>query len=300
MVDRKFAMLGGFLAFLEHPSNGAVGLGYEPEGRLVVGRKYDASLSSYSPVLNLPVGSNMTAQNHFTRAENTVYLSAPVNALVNGLYEENVHFSEVRKHGDFGLGTFDDLDGEMVLLDGQIFQIASDGQVTQVSDETKTPFATVTFFNPTIHDEICGELSHHEFEERVMRLLPSSNLFYAIRIEGKFSHIQARSVPKQANYHSFADVAHQQTLFEFHHPVGTVAGFYTPTFMSSLSVPGLHLHFLSQDHQHGGHVLQCKPSHAQIHIQVIHKLELSLPLTVDYLKGNFSRDVDQDLKLVEK
>jgi acetolactate decarboxylase len=230
----------------------------------------------------------------------TVYLSSPVNALVNGLYEENVHFTEVKKHGDFGLGTFDDLDGEMILLDGRIFQIGSDGHVTQVDPQARTPFAMVTFFKPTIHDEIQAELSHTEFEARIAQLLPSPNLFYAIRVEGAFTHIQARSVPKQANYHPFVDVAHQQKLFEFDQPQGILAGFYTPAFMSSLSVPGLHLHFLSSDLQHGGHVLQCRPNRVRISIQVIHKLELSLPMTVDYLKSDLSRDVNRDLNLVEK
>lgn len=242
----------------------------------------------------------MTAADLVPEKENTVYLSSPVNALVSGLYEENVSFTTVRKMGDFGLGTFDDLDGEMIMLDGRIFQIAADGHVTQVDPQARTPFAMVTFFKPTIHEEIQGELSHAEFAARINQLLPSFNLFYAIRIEGTFSHITARSVPKQANYHPFVDVAHQQSIFEFDQPEGTLAGFYTPEFMSSLSVPGLHLHFLSSDRQRGGHVLQCRPKQARISIQVIHKLELSLPLTVDYLHSDLRRDVNRDLNEVEK
>lgn len=243
--------------------------------------------------------SKLMNQQH-RNLESTVYLSAPVNALVNGIYEENVPFSEVRKHGDFGLGTFDDLDGEMIMLDGRIFQISADGHVTQVRDNARTPFATVTFFRPTIHDEIGAELSHDDFVGRLSGLFPSPNLFYAIRIEGEFAHIKARSVPKQANYHPFVDVAHTQTLFDFQNPVGTLAGFYTPAFMSSLSVPGLHLHYLSSDLRHGGHVLECVPRQVRISIQAIHKLELSLPLTEDYLKSDFCRNVEKDLDKVEK
>ena len=241
----------------------------------------------------------MTSRHGLSKTNSTVYLSSPVNALVHGLYEENVHFSDVKKHGDFGLGTFDDLDGEMVMLDGHIYQIGSDGHVSEVHEDNHTPFATVTFFNPTIQAEFHCELNHTEFVDRLMQFLPSSNLFYAIRIEGAFSHVQARSVPKQANYHPFIDVAHQQTLFDFRHVNGTLAGFYTPTFMSSLSVPGLHLHFLSEDHQHGGHVLQCQPKKIKISVQPIHKLELSLPKTVDYLTTDLSGSVDEDLRQVE-
>lgn len=242
----------------------------------------------------------MKQQDRYAELNSTVYLSSPINALVNGLYEENVSLTAVRRHGDFGLGTFDDLDGEMIVLDGRIFQIAGDGHVTQVDPQARTPFAMVTFFKPTIHEEIRSELSHVDFASLVDQLLPSPNLFYAIRIEGEFAHIKARSVPKQANYHPFVDVAHQQKVFEFDQPEGTLAGFYTPEFMSSLSVPGLHLHFLSSDLQRGGHVLECRPKLVRISIQVIHKLELSLPLTVDYLNSDLRRDVNRDLNAVEK
>lgn len=121
-----------------------------------------------------------------------------------------------------------------------------------------------------------------------------------MRIEGEFVHIKARSVPKQANYHPFVDVSHEQVVFDFKNIEGTLAGFFTPSFLSSLNVPGLHLHFLSADLQQGGHVLECVPRKARVGIQLIHKLELSLPMTADYLTLDFRRNVDQDLNKTEK
>lgn len=73
---------------------------------------------------------------------NSIYLCAPVNALVEGLYEEKIPFSEIKRHGDFGLGTFDKLDGEMVMLDGNIFQITSDGRAARVDDTTSAAIST--------------------------------------------------------------------------------------------------------------------------------------------------------------
>jgi acetolactate decarboxylase len=232
--------------------------------------------------------------------ESIIYLCSPVNALVEGIYEENVQLSEVLKHGDFGLGTFDDLDGEMVILDGRIYQISSDGQVTQVDTNVHTPFAAVTFYAPVHHKEINLELPYNAFLKWLKKLFISPNLFYAIRIEGEFTHIKARSVPKQANYHPFVDVTHEQTVFDYNNIGGTLAGFFTPAFLSSLSVPGLHLHFLSSDLRHGGHVLECIPHKARVGIQLIHKLELSLPMTSDYLKLEFHRNIDQDLNETER
>jgi acetolactate decarboxylase len=232
--------------------------------------------------------------------ENSIYLCAPVNALVEGIFEENVPFTEIRKHGDFGLGTFNDLDGEMVMLDGRIYQITSEGHVTVIDDNTLTPFACVTFYNPVSHDEIAHELTYEAFLEWLYRLLPSPNIFYALRIEGEFARIKARSVPKQENYRSLVEVAQEQTIFNFGGMAGTLVGFFTPTFMSSLNVPGLHLHFLSADFRYGGHLLECYPQKVRAGVQFINKLELALPMSLDYLTGDFQRDTAQDLRKVEK
>ena len=83
-----------------------------------------------------------------------LYLCSPANALVEGIYEEKIPFREIKKHGDFGIGTFDHLDGEMIMLDGMIYQITGDGHVTVVDDSAMTPFACVTFYEPLTHDEL--------------------------------------------------------------------------------------------------------------------------------------------------
>ena len=95
--------------------------------------------------------------------ENSIYLCAPVNALVEGIYEQKIPFSEIKKHGDFGLGTFDKLDGEMVMLDGEIYQITADGRAARVDDRAMTPFVCVTFYNPLSHDEIDQEMTYDAF-----------------------------------------------------------------------------------------------------------------------------------------
>jgi len=66
-----------------------------------------------------------------------IYLCAPVNALVEGIYKENIPLAEIKKHGDFGLGTFNGLDGEMVMLDGHVYQITSGGRVAVIDDDAR-------------------------------------------------------------------------------------------------------------------------------------------------------------------
>ncbi len=233
-------------------------------------------------------------------SSNRIYLCAPVNALVEGIYEEKIPFTQIKKHGDFGLGTFDDLDGEMVMVDGQIFRITADGHVHQVDEQELTPFACVTFYSPSSHDEVYSELSYTGFQDWLGQLLPSPNIFYAIRVEGRFASMRVRSVPKQENYRPLAEVAEDQTVFTFSDIEGSLVGFFTPAFMASVNVPGLHLHFLSVNRQKGGHLLECRPSRVRAGVQLLSILELALPMSLDYLTWDFQRDTKKDLDTVEK
>lgn len=230
----------------------------------------------------------------------SIYLCAPINALVEGIYEECIPFTEIKRHGDFGLGTFDHLDGEMVMLDGEIYQITADGCTQQVDDSALTPFSAVTFYQPRATFELAEPLDEQAFEAWLLGLLPSANLFYAIRIDGTFDIIKTRSVPKTECYVPLVEVAAHQPVFEFTDMTGTLAGFYTPSFMGTVSVPGLHLHLLSADRQHGGHLLTCRPRAARVGIQPLTRLEMTLPTTEYYLNWDFSRDVGADLKKAER
>ncbi|MFA5181579.1 MAG: acetolactate decarboxylase [Syntrophales bacterium] len=244
---------------------------------------------------------------------NSVYISTPINVLVEGYYEQNITIGEVRTHGDFGLGTFNDLDGEMVVLDGVVYQVAADGTVGAVADEVLTPFACVTFYQPETFDEINGEammsrewvapispLPYEAFNTLLERLLPSPNMLYAIRIDGRFSHVRTRSVPKQENYRPLVEATKDQVVFDFHDISGTLSGFYTPPFMPSLNAPGYHLHFISDDRRRGGHLLSCAVKSARIGMQHIPLLEVALPVTLDYLTADLSRDTRKDLRKAEQ
>lgn len=238
----------------------------------------------------------MTSPNPDSR----LYLCAPVNAIVEGIYEEHIPFSEIKRHGDFGLGTFDMLDGEMVMLDGRVYQMTADGCVREVGDDALTPFACVTFYRPERRLELDGEMSYDDFLRRLQEPLPSPNIFYAFRIEGEFAHVKVRSVPKSECYIPLVEIAKEQPVFEFTNICGTLGGFYTPDFMASVSVPGMHLHFLSDDLAHGGHLLSCRPRRVSVGIQPIYTVELALPTTPYYLGWDFRRDIARDLETAEK
>ena len=231
---------------------------------------------------------------------NRIYFCSPVNALVEGIYQQKIPLAEIKQHGDFGLGTFDHLDGEMVMLDNEIYQITADGRAAQVSDDALTPFACVAFYQPMSHDRLDDPRDYPGFLDWLSSLLPSPNIFYAIRVDGRFSRVKVRSVPRQENYRPLAEVAKDQPVFEYTDTEGTLVGFYTPPFMGSLSVPGMHLHFLCADRKTGGHLLECCPNGITVGVQFLTTLELGLPMSFDYLTCDFLRDTEKDLERAEK
>ena len=229
---------------------------------------------------------------------NAIYLSSPVNALVEGLYTERTTVAEVLEHGDFGLGTFNRLDGEMVVLDGEVFQMKADGRAHPVSPDEKTPFACVTRFTPDTVDDFPDPPGQDLFD-LVGSLLPSRNMLYAIRVDGTFRRVRARSVPPQDSFRPLAEVAREQPEFEFNDIKGSMVGFFTPRFLQGVGVAGPHLHFISADRTVGGHLLSCDPGPVSVHVQHVPCLVLGLPMTVDFLTMEPTRDASRDIEEAE-
>lgn len=222
---------------------------------------------------------------------NAVYLSAPVNSLLKGFYEQDTFVYDLKKYGDFGLGTFNNLDGEMLMIDGRVYRLGADGFTYDIDDGARTPFACVTFFSPDLVEEIEGDLDYAAFNSILESLIVSRNMLYAIRIDGIFSNVRVWSVQKQENYHPLKEEegSGDRPVFEFSDVRGTLAGFYVPRFIKSLSMPGFHLHFLTEDKKQGGHLHECRLQSAQIALQVVPKLILNLPITLDYLTASLNR-----------
>jgi acetolactate decarboxylase len=189
-------------------------------------------------------------------ARDTLYLSAPFVALADGLYDGEVTFAELMRHGDLGLGAIAASNGELVLLDGRCHQVKHDGSVVALPDSLTTPWAIATFFEPDWEAELTGPVDM----AALLRLLDSKNadpgLPHAFRIEGRFSQIRTRSVAGQEPpYRRLIDVIRDQVTFDLENVAGTIVGFRIPGYLEGVNVPGYHMHFLTADRKAGGHVL---------------------------------------------
>jgi acetolactate decarboxylase len=233
------------------------------------------------------------------KKENSLYISSPVNALVKGILREDKTLKDILKHGNFGLGTFNDLDGEMVLLDSIFYQLHSDGTVSIPEISLQSPYACATFFHQSTGSDIADSLNFQQIQHFIDQIIPSKNLIFALKISGNFKSVKARSVPKQDSYRPLVDAAHDQKEFTFTGSTGVMVGFWTPDFLHSVSVPGYHLHYLTSDFAHGGHVLDCETESITIQIQGIDSLNLDLPHSLEYIGASLDEDTSEALKKAE-
>ncbi len=207
-----------------------------------------------------------------------LYQVSTLGALSRGILEGEVDYSHLRLHGDFGIGTFQGLDGEMVALDGRFYQIKTDGVPLPVSDSQSAPFAMVTFFDADMSASLPSGIDYASLRDVASGLLPSPNLFCAVRVEGEFSHMKIRSVPgQQPPYPSLAEVISRQEVWELENVRGSMVGFYCPPFLGEVNQGGFHLHFISDDLMHGGHVLDCRTGTATLIMDPTGELCLRLP-----------------------
>ncbi len=224
-----------------------------------------------------------------------------IDALLNGLYDGQFSFGEVSRSGDFGIGTFNALDGEMVLLDGQIFQITAEGGVNLIDSSATTPFSISTFFDNDKRFKIDSCQSLEELTQILDAKIVSGNIFYAVKISGNFLYVKTRSVPKQNKpYLPLAEAAKHQIVFEKENLKGDLIGFYAPIYVKGINVPGYHLHFLSEDKTFGGHVLDVKIGKVECFLDEIKSFKLILPDDAEFLKTDLSQDKENELKSVEK
>jgi len=221
--------------------------------------------------------------------KDVLFQYSTVNALYKGIYDGEMTYRELKRHGNFGLGTFNSLDGEMVGLNGHFYQIKAEGVVRPVDNLMKTPFATVTFFEPDKTVLLKNKMNYEQLKQSLDSLLPTKNLFYAIKIEGVFKYIKARSVSRQNKpYPSFTDVINNESVFEFNNIRGTLVGFYCPEYTSGINVPGYHFHLITEDKKAGGHLLECEIQDVKVEIDYISRFYMLLPQCNEFYNADLT------------
>ena len=213
----------------------------------------------------------------FARDRDVLYQLSSMAALKAGVYDGMKPYRYVKERGDFGIGTFENIDGEMIELDGKVYQVRTDGQVYTPADSTLSCYATVTFLDEQAVAQIDEPMTYEELMAFLDRVV-ATNVPNAIRIEGDFEHVKTRSVPAQEKpYPPLDDVVAKQVVFELTHVTGTAVGFRFPAFMNGVQAPGYHLHFLTADRKAGGHLLDFRLTKGRVIIDETPRFLMELP-----------------------
>lgn len=220
----------------------------------------------------------------------TLYQVSTANALVQGVYQGCVTIGDLKNHGDFGLGTFDALDGEGLMLDGRIWQALSDGRVIEPSDDCTAPFWVCTEFKADQTCTLDSVVSWDDLLKQLDALRQSDNIFVAFRIEGTFKTIHYRVACKSAPGTDLVTATSHQAEFTFENCPGTLMGFWSPAYARTFNIPGYHLHLLTSDHKHGGHVLGIEATNLSVQVMNMQEVAMALPESPEFLKADLSGD----------
>ena len=211
----------------------------------------------------------------------SIYQVALLQSLAQGHFDGITTVAALKEHGDTGIGTFDGLNGEMIVLDGVVYQAIHDGSILIPPDTETIPFCNVTFFEQDICLPLSDIADMAAFQERLNDAVNEhgANLFYMARITGTFSSIKVRSECRQEKPYRNLDVAlaADQTEFDYENIRGTMVGLYCPSFMGGLNSTGWHFHFITEDLTRGGHVLQVSIASADASMDATSGFVLALP-----------------------
>jgi acetolactate decarboxylase len=255
------------------------------------------SAASRGTSLDSLVGEALGA--YLNSKRHRMYQISTSTALVNGVAEGAISGQTLLEHGDFGLGTFENLDGEMVILDGSIYQVRSDGGVRRRDDDFTIPFAVVTRFQEEENFEAKGIGCLKDLEVACDPHRESNNLFYALKVEGVFEAVHARAVSSIASGTRLVDAAKEQKEFYFSNIEGILVGLWSPPYSSAFNVPGYHFHFISKDRTKGGHVLQCRARTLRVGLQMLCEYDVRLPTEGTFLSADLSKDPAAELAKAE-
>ena len=256
-----------------------------------------AAIQARAESLDLPV--RQVVQDALAEAfdveHHSMFQVSTSGALIEGLYQGAMTVGALRRHGDTGLGTFEDLDGEMILIDGHCYQARGDGSVTEVSDDTLTPFATVVAFSPDETVSLSDIGSFDDLTARLDGLRTSNNDFFAWRITGHFDELRLRAACRHASGTPLVEAVADQSVFECHDITATIVGFWSPPFSQAIAIPGYHLHAVSKDRTSAGHVFDLRAPEVLAEVHRVSDLHVALPETEAFLRADLgSAHADMD------
>ena len=306
-IHEKLARYGFILRFMEGKED-ITKFGYEPWHIRYVGEEPAKEITEKGITLEEYLGVTVTeGEDTFEEPyapvnTETLYQVALLQSLAQGYYDGILSVDALKEKGDIGLGTFDGLNGEMIVLDGEVYRANSKGEIEKPEGSEMVPFSNVTFFEADIKKELKDIKDIDALKKELDKTTQlSRNMFYMVKINGTFSAVKARSEPKQEEPYKMLDkaLADSQTEFEFEDIKGTLVALYCPDYMGDLNTVGWHFHFISEDRTKGGHVLQVSVKEAEAQFDVTPGFKMYIYDEEKFQDLELAKDVDEVIKSAE-
>jgi len=231
---------------------------------------------------------------------NWIYQTGPINALMDGLFAGTTTCQDLLAHGDIGLGTFDELNGEMIVLDRQVYAARESGRVEHV-EQCTTPFAMVGTFSSAAKSLNWQSMDYQQVEANLDQQLKSRNDIVLIKVAGTFRKLTVRVAPRQKPpFPKLTEAVKNQPIFNFENIKGVMVGFRFPAYLNSINVPGYHLHFISDDHLHAGHVFSFHMQSGHVTFDEARGLQLAIPTDPSFQTANLNPVSEDAVNQVEK
>jgi acetolactate decarboxylase len=230
---------------------------------------------------------------------NTLFEVSTSSALVQGVYDGCMTVKEIQQHGNFGLGTFDALDGEGIMYDGVVWHAKGDGSVEVAKADETAPFWVATHFKPEQSIQLKKVTSWGDLCQQIDNYRQTDNIFVAICVKGVFSKIKYRVACHSEHGVGLASATDSQAVFEKQNCQGALIGFWSPLYAKSFNIPGYHLHLLSDDHKSAGHVFELEGVNLNVELNNETHLKIALPETEHFLNADLSIDPLEALRKAE-
>ena len=206
-----------------------------------------------------------------------IYQTGTINSLINAVYDGDTTINEIKEHGDFGIGTFEMMNGEMIICDNVYYRADEHGKLTTKDDDTTVLFAVVSKFVPNLEVGLNNK-TFEELEVFLADYFPSKNMIYSVRIEGTFNSVLLRSEACQPRtYRKLNETMPElQRTFTQENVEGTLVGVWFPKYLEQLNVPGFHFHYVDKERTTGGHVFNFDLKKGHAYIQILKSLQVDL------------------------
>ncbi len=236
---------------------------------------------------------------------NKIYQVSTLQALALGYTRPVVTVEEMLQNGDTGLGTFENVDGEMIIIDGVCYQAKQDGSIVRSENSAGVPFAVAGSLKNGRMIEM-GEMKDIDAIKLALTMIIDDdfglNSIHVARIDGWFDTIRARAgAPYRSQHVTLKTILSKtQKDFSFEKLYGTLVCVYFPDYMDGINASGWHMHFISKDRKLGGHVFEAVMSSGECLIQKMDRIDIQLPRDAAFDTYALKQASNDEIKEVEQ